>query len=172
MSNFYVVGEITPPMAASFFRGAAGSFITDVVISSPGGDIGLTYGMFDVIKHQGINTHVVGNAASAAAVLLQAGKKRTMTRSSLLLFHAPPADRDVPDVEFRLHVQLVEMVAQRLGIEMIEAHGLFDDTWISAERALELGLIDEIAEAAGVMEWTNEQSNRDTESGSAKDSVV
>jgi len=162
MSNFYVVGEISPAMATSFFRGAAGRFITDVVISSHGGDTGLTYGMFDVIKHQEINTHVVGLAQSAAAVLLQAGKWRTMTNSSLLLFHR--AEEGVSDQEFRLFTQLVEMAAQRAGLPFIEAIGMFDDKFINANRALELGLIDEIAEDVKVMRWIDGESDRDRQS--------
>jgi hypothetical protein len=38
--SFYVVGEITPRIAFQFFRDT--ERITDVAISSPGGDIGLT----------------------------------------------------------------------------------------------------------------------------------
>jgi hypothetical protein len=44
--SFSVVGEIT----AQIFRDA--KRITDVEISSPGGDIGLTLGMFDIVKSQ------------------------------------------------------------------------------------------------------------------------
>jgi ATP-dependent protease ClpP protease subunit len=162
MSNFYVVGEINPAMATSFFRGAAGRFITDVVISSPGGDVGLTFGMFDVIKYQHIYTHVVGLAQSAAGVLLQAGTWRTMTNSSLLMFHRP--EENVSDQEFRLFTQLVEAVAQRISMPFIEAVGLFDNKFINANRALELGLIDEIAEDVKVMRWIDGESNRDRQS--------
>ena len=153
MSNFYVIGEIGPAMATSFFRGAAGRFITDVVISSPGGDVGLTFGMFDVIKYQEISTHVVGLAQSAAGVLLQAGTRRTMTNSSLLMFHRP--EENVSDQEFRLFTQLVEAVAQRISMPFIEAVGLFDNKFLNANRALELGLIDEISEDANIMRWVD-----------------
>jgi hypothetical protein len=66
--SFYVVGEITSQIALPFFRDA--KRMTDVVISSPGGDFGLTLGMFDVAHSRKMNTHVVGFAQSAAAVLL------------------------------------------------------------------------------------------------------
>jgi ATP-dependent protease ClpP protease subunit len=141
-STFIFTGEITPASANQFLYVAAENIITDVVISSPGGDIGLTLGLFDVIKFQGINTHVVGLAQSAAAVLLQAGKRRTMTNSSLLMFHAP--EENCTDAEFRLYTQLVEMVVQRTGLNIAEGHDLFDNKFINANRALELNLIDEI----------------------------
>lgn len=155
MSNFYAVGQIDPEMARAFFAGLVPENYTDVVISSPGGDVGLTYGMFDVIKFYGLRTHGVGLLQSAAAVLLQAGKWRTMTNSSLLVFHAPA--EDVSDQQFRLHTQLVEMVAQRAQLNIAEAHDLFDSHFITANRALELGLIDEIAEDAKYMRWVKDE---------------
>lgn len=153
-SAYIITGEITPQLARNFFSIAAEDLVTDVVISSPGGDIGLTYGMFDVIKFKDMYTHVVGLAQSAAAVLLQAGKWRTMTNASLLMFHSPA--EDCSDADFRLYTQLVEMVAQRTGMNIAEAHDLFDNKFINANRALELGLIDEIAEDAKVMRWTKD----------------
>jgi ATP-dependent protease ClpP protease subunit len=166
-STYYITGEITPAIANQFFWLVGEDTIDDVVISSPGGDIGLTYGMFDVIKFNGIDTHVVGVAASAAAVLLQAGVRRTMTNSSLLLFHEP--GEKMTDAEFRLHSQLVEMVAQRAKMEVIEAHGLFDNKFINANQALQLGLIDEIAEDAKWMRWIkNGRIDNDVEGSGGK----
>lgn len=155
--TFVITGEITPQVAERFFYLTEEEQITDIVISSPGGDIGLVYGMFDVAKFKDMHTHVVGLAQSAAAVLLQAGTWRTMTNSSLLMFHSP--EENCPDAEFRLYTQLVEMVAQRTGLNIAEAHDLFDNKFINANRALELNLIDEIAEDAEVMRWTRNDRN-------------
>ncbi|MGA7855445.1 MAG: ATP-dependent Clp protease proteolytic subunit, partial [Candidatus Acidiferrales bacterium] len=99
--TFVITGEITPQVAERFFYLTEEEQITDIVISSPGGDIGLVYGMFDVAKFKDMHTHVVGLAQSAAAVLLQAGTWRTMTNSSLLMFHSP--EENCPDAEFRLY---------------------------------------------------------------------
>lgn len=152
--TFVITGEITPRVASDFFYLTEEEQITDVVISSPGGDIGLVYGMFDVIRFKNMHTHVVGLAQSAAAVLLQAGTWRTMTNASLLMFHAP--EENCTDSEFRLYTQLVEMVSQRVGCNIAEAHDLFDNKFVNANRALELGLIDEIAEDAKVIRWTRD----------------
>jgi ATP-dependent protease ClpP protease subunit len=153
-TTFYITGEIRPENVNQFLWLAGEDLIRDVVISSPGGDIGLTYGMFDVIRFNDINTHVVGAAFSAAAVLLQAGTIRTMTNSSVLQFHAPPDP--CTDVEMRLCSQLVEMIAQRTGLAVPEAWGLFDGKIIGANQAMELGLIDEIAEDAKWMRWVKD----------------
>jgi ATP-dependent protease ClpP protease subunit len=155
--TFIITGEITARVASDFFYLAEEEQITDLVISSPGGDIGLTFGMFDVAKFKDMHTHVVGLAQSAAAVLLQAGAWRTMTNSSLLLFHSP--EETCSDADFRLYTQLVEMVAQRSGLNIAEAHDLFDNKFINANRAMELGLIDEIAEDAKVIRWTRDGRN-------------
>jgi ATP-dependent protease ClpP protease subunit len=141
--SFYVVGEITAQIALPFLRDTAR--ITDVVISSPGGDIGLTYGMFDVAHSRKMNAHIVGLAQSAAAVLLQGGKWRTMTNNSLLMFHWP---EEAATPHLRLVEQLVEMVAKRAGMSIPEGRSLFDNTFIKPDRALELGLIDEIRQHA------------------------
>ena len=153
MSPFIFTGEINSINAGQFLNVSAEGLINNVVISSPGGDIGLTYGLFDVIRFHKMDTHVVGMAQSAAAVLAQAGEWRTMTNSSLLVFHSPEKE-SVSDKEFRMFMQLVEMVAQRTDMHVTEALGLFDNNFITANRAMELGLIDEIAEDAKVMRWT------------------
>ena len=135
--SFYVVGEITAQLALPFFQDA--KRITDVMISSPGGDIGLTLGMFDIAQSHGMRTHVAGLAQSAAAVLLQAGKRRTMTTNSLLMFHG--AEEGATPAEIRLVEQLVEMVAKRAGTSVRRTRALFNHNFIKADRALELGLI-------------------------------
>lgn len=150
-STYMLTGEITAETARQFFWLAGEDAVDDVVICSPGGDVGCAFGMFDVIKFNGIKTHIVGMAQSAAAVLSQAGSWRTMTNSSLLLFHSPPEGS--PDQAWRCHTQLAEMVAQRTGLSYPEALGLFDDKFIDANRALELNLIDEIAEDAEWYRW-------------------
>jgi ATP-dependent protease ClpP protease subunit len=138
--SFYVIGEINSQLALPFFRDARR--ITDVLISSPGGDIGLTLGMFDIAQSHGMRTHVAGLAQSAAAVLLLAGKWRTMTKNSLLMFHAP--EEDATQAVLQLAEQLAEMVVKRVGMSDTEGRRLFDNAFINANRALELGLIDEI----------------------------
>ena len=76
---------------------------------------------------------------SAAAVLLQGGKWRTMTNSNLVR-----PEEDATPAELQMFSQLVEIVAKRTGMSVTERRGLFNNTFIKADRALELGLIDEI----------------------------
>ncbi len=123
------------------------------MISSPGGDVGVMLAMHDQIRlNEGV-TIGTGLLQSAAAVLLQAGKVRKMTRNGLLLFHEPEAilqpgatEPKIPDQEWTLHTHLVGLVADRTGMSEIEAYDLFDGKFINPERAINLNLIDEIIE--------------------------
>lgn len=123
------------------------------LISSPGGDVSVMLAMYDQIRIGEGVTIGTGFLQSAAAVLLQAGKVRKMTRNSLLLFHEPEAVLEpgtgyakIPDQEWTLHTHLVGLVADRTGMSEIEAYDLFDGKFINPERAKNLNLIDEIIE--------------------------
>jgi ATP-dependent protease ClpP protease subunit len=128
------------------------------LISSPGGDIGVMLAIYDQIRlTRGITTGT-GLLQSSAAVLLQAGTVRRMTRNSLLLFHEPARVKqekelpggiveivnEIPDQEWTLHTHLVGLVADRTGMSEIEAYDLFDGRFINPERAKNLNLVDEI----------------------------
>jgi ATP-dependent protease ClpP protease subunit len=131
---FYVVGEITAQIALPFFRDA--KRITDVTISSPGGH---RAHVWDVrcCAVTSMSTHVVGIAQSASAVLSQAGKWRTITNSSFLMFHG--AEEGAAPAHLQLVKQLVE-IAKRSGMSVKKVRGLFNNnTFIKADRALELG---------------------------------
>lgn len=74
------------------------------------------------------------------------------------MFHEPErptGSEDMTDPEWYLHTKLVAMVQQRTGMDLIEAHDLFDGHFITAERALELGLCDEILNLGGQDGGTN-----------------
>lgn len=130
------------------------------LISSPGGDIGVMLAMYDQIRQTEGDTIGTGLLQSSAAVLLQAGKVRKMTRNSLLLFHEPARKEqkkelpggiveiinEIPDQDWTLHTHLVGLVADRTGMSEIEAYDLFDGKFINPERAKNLNLIDEIIE--------------------------
>jgi hypothetical protein len=58
------------------------------------------------------------------------GKWRTMTNSSLLMFHG--SEEDATDAEPSLHAQLVEMVAKRPGMSVADRS--FNNTFIEADQ--------------------------------------
>jgi hypothetical protein len=124
----------------------------ELAICSPGGDIGLMIGMYDQIIQRDIPTVALGVVESAAAVLFLAGHTRYMYPNSMLLFREPKhpeGSADMTDPDWYLHTKMVAMIVQRTGMDLIEAHDLFDGKFISAERALELGLCDKILNLGG-----------------------
>ncbi len=162
----FIIGEINAQLLQDFFaREADPESIRyrghrEYLISSPGGDIGYMLAMFDQIRLSEASTIAAGVLQSAAAVLLQAGKVRKMTRNGLLLFHEPEkkkfvanpgaeteqVEEKIPDLEWTLYTHIVGLVADRTGMSKIEAYDLFDGRFINAERAKNLNLIDEIIE--------------------------
>jgi len=149
-----VIGEIN----AELFREYMSIYhhpSVGVLISSPGGDIGYTLAMLDDIDEHKRTTRATGICQSAAAVLATAGEgKRIATMDALFRF-VPPAPEPmtdpetglvidkIPDLRWYLHSLLVARLAYRLGNKP-EAYDLFDGKFISATRAKELGLIDEV----------------------------
>lgn len=143
---FPAFGEITPRMAIELMSSRA-----TVLISSPGGDIGSMLAMYDHIRHYEMKTFATGVCQSAAAVLLQAGALRIMSRNALLRFMGPEEenlvkedDEYVDPLIHHLASNMANLVMERTGMALPEAYDLFDGKFINAERALALNLVDKI----------------------------
>ena len=160
----FIVGQIDEKIANHFFQNLVDPEYVQAsekqfLISSPGGDVGYMLSMFDQIRIMGATTIGSGILQSAAAVLLQAGKIRKMTRNSLLVFHEPEKRKtvlpavdgrkekvveEIPQKDWTLYTHLVGLVADRTGMSEIEAYDIFDGKFITPEKAKTLNLIDEI----------------------------
>ena len=142
----------------------------EIVFNSPGGDVVNGMALFDFIQQlrkvgHYITTSTVGYAASMAGILLQAGDKRVMGRQSWLLIHEASfgAGGKIGDVEDT--VEWVKMVMDRvldifadrcqgakhaskpLTKRQIATKWRRKDWWISADDALDYGLVDEVGPA-------------------------
>ena len=129
----------------------------NIYINSPGGDINAMFAIYDTMSYirPDINTICLGQAASAAAVLLAAGTrgKRLALPHSRVIIHQPysGAQGQASDVELaakeimRLKAALEDVLAQHTGqtIEKIQAD-TDRDFVMTAEQAKEYGIIDEI----------------------------
>jgi hypothetical protein len=157
MKPLILLGKIDDIFAERFYdwideNNYRTSGYSEVCIGSQGGDVGLMIGMYDQIIQRDIPIIALGIVQSAAAVLFLAGKTRSMYPNSLLMFHEPDSSEGsggMTDPDWWLHSKLVAMVVQRTGMSLIEAHDLFDGKFISAERAVELGLCDKILNLGG-----------------------
>ena len=129
----------------------------NIYINSPGGDINAMFAIYDTMSYirPDINTICLGQAASAAAVLLAAGTpgKRLALPHSRVIIHQPysGAQGQASDVELaakeimRLKAALENVLAQHTGqsIEKIQTD-TDRDFVMTADQAKEYGIIDEI----------------------------
>ena len=126
-------------------------------INSPGGVISSFFAIYDTIQHikPDVSTFCMGQAASAAAVLMAAGApgKRFALPHSRIMLHQPHGgvEGQVTDIEIqakeivRLRVELNEVLVEHTGQELLRIETDTDrDYWMTAPEAKEYGVIDEV----------------------------
>jgi len=130
----------------------------NIYINSPGGDISALFAIYDTMQFikNDIATICLGQAASAAAVLLAAGTKgkRLALPHSRVLLHQPYAQvgySQVTDLELaareilRMRDILEEILANHTGQPIERIHKDTDrDFVMEAAAAKEYGIIDEV----------------------------
>jgi ATP-dependent Clp protease protease subunit len=131
-------------------------------INSPGGSIAAGMAIYDTMQFVNceVATYCVGQAASMAAVLLAAGTagKRKALPNSRIMIHQPLAGAEGTAEDIIIHAKEFVKVKERLNRILIKHTGhplakIEQDTdrdrFMSAEEALEYGLIDHVIERAG-----------------------
>ena len=130
----------------------------NIYINSPGGDINSLFAIYDTMQFikNDIATICLGQAASAAAVLLAAGTKgkRLALPHSRVLLHQPYGQvgyGQVTDLEIaakeilRMRDLLEEILADYTGQSLERIHTDTDrDFVLEAQEALEYGIIDDV----------------------------
>ncbi|CAB4542222.1 MAG: ATP-dependent Clp protease proteolytic subunit [Actinomycetes bacterium] len=130
----------------------------NLYINSPGGDITALFAIYDTMQFikNDIATICLGQAASAAAVLLAAGTKgkRLALPHSRVLLHQPYGQvgyGQVTDLEIaakeilRMRELLEEILAHHTGQSMERIHADTDrDFVMEAQEAIEYGIIDAV----------------------------
>ena len=126
-------------------------------INSPGGDMTALFAIHDTMRYiaPDVSTICVGQAASAAAVLLAAGTKgkRYALPNARVLVHQPHGGAQGQSVDLEIAVaEMVEMRRRMVAIlteatgqtaERI-AHDMDRDFFLRGEKAVEYGLVDAI----------------------------
>ncbi|MEV4411984.1 ATP-dependent Clp protease proteolytic subunit [Catellatospora sp. NPDC049609] len=127
-------------------------------INSPGGSFTAMTAIYDTMQfvRPDIQTVCLGQAASAAAVLLAAGTpgKRLALPNSRIIIHQPATEGGYgqgSDIEIqareimRMRTQLEEMLARHSGREQAQVKKDIDrDKILTAPEALEYGLVDSV----------------------------
>lgn len=128
-----------------------------IYLNSPGGSVYAGLGIYDTMQYisSDVATICTGMAASMAAVLLTAGQKgkRTALPHSRVMIHQPMggAEGQASDIEIttreilKLRDELYEIVATHSGNPIDRIRKDSDrDHWMTAQEALDYGMIDEI----------------------------
>ncbi len=129
----------------------------NLYINSPGGDITALFAIYDTMQYvkNDISVVCLGQAASAAAVLLSAGTrgKRYALPHSRIMLHQPyggvagqAADIEIQAKEIlRMREEIDQVLAHHTGqpIERV-ARDTDRDFYLSADEAREYGVIDEV----------------------------
>lgn len=128
-------------------------------INSPGGDMNGLFAIYDTMQfiHSDVATICVGQAASAAAVLLAAGApgKRFALPNARVLIHQPHGGAQGQSTDMELAVaEMVEMRRRMVDILVDATHqpreritnDIDRDYIVRGQQALDYGLIDEIIE--------------------------
>jgi ATP-dependent Clp protease protease subunit len=128
-----------------------------IYINSPGGEITGLFAIYDTMQYikPDVSTICVGQAASAAAVLLAAGAhgKRYALPHARILIHQPHggASGQAVDIEIqakeiiRMRELLDELLAHHTGQPLDKvAHDTDRDFIMSAAEAQEYGIVDEV----------------------------
>ncbi|MBM3799528.1 MAG: ATP-dependent Clp protease proteolytic subunit [Actinobacteria bacterium] len=138
----------------------------NIYINSPGGDITALFAIYDTMQFikNDIATICLGQAASAAAVLLAAGTKgkRLALPHSRVLLHQPYGQvgyGQVTDLEIaakeilRMRDLLEEILARHTGQPIERIHADTDrDFVMEAPEALRYGIIDEVISSRAVVD--------------------
>lgn len=131
-----------------------------VEINSPGGDVFAGTAMFNMVRAwakdgKTVVTKVTGVAASIASVIFLAGDKRVMPKNTFAMVHQPwtfamgNADdlREQADTLEKIGGGMVKTYMDRTGLSEDEVNALLaQDTWLSADEALEKGFATEVSD--------------------------
>jgi ATP-dependent Clp protease protease subunit len=130
----------------------------EIYINSPGGSFTALTAIYDTMRYikPDVRTVCLGQAASAAAVILAAGTKgkRLALPNSRILIHQPATEGGYgqsSDIEIqareilRIRALMEQMLAEDTGKTPEEvSRDIERDKYLTAEQALEYGIIDEV----------------------------
>ena len=164
ISVYDVIGEdsfsgdgITARRIAGALRGIGPNAVT-VNVNSPGGDMFEGLAIYNLLREHPaeVTVRVMGLAASAASIIAMAGDKIEMGLGSMFMVHnswgmvvGNQNDmREGAEIFAEFDAAMSEIYAARTGMDKDEIAALMNaETWIRAERAIEMGFAESTFEA-------------------------
>jgi ATP-dependent Clp protease protease subunit len=130
-------------------------------VNSPGGDVVALFGILDTMRHvrSPVATTCVGQAASAAAVILAAGTKgmRSVLPNARVLIHQPHGGAQGQSVDMEIQVREMVEMRERIVDLLVDATGQSRDRIVAdmdrdyilrGDAAVEYGMVDEVVTRA------------------------
>ncbi len=141
----------------------AGSGDITVWINSPGGDCVAAAQIYNMLMdYKGnVTVKIDGIAASAASVIAMAGTKVLMSPVSMMMIHNPMTVAFGDSAEIQKAIEMLASVKDSIinayeiktGLSRTKLSHLMDaETWMDANKAVELGFADEIMQRVGSAE--------------------
>lgn len=145
--------EATSPRDVGSVLEEAGGETVDVYINSPGGEIASGSEIYSMLREYGnVKIHITGQACSAASVIAMSGWCE-MASTALMMIHCVSTRAAGNRAEMEHTASVLKAADDAIStaytaktgkdrdeiLEMMEA-----ETWITAEKAVELGLIDQV----------------------------
>lgn len=161
--------EITPQLFKDELMSGSGNIT--VWINSPGGDCVAAAQIYNMLMdyHGDVTVKIDGIAASAASVIAMAGTKVLMSPTALMMIHNPLTVAIGDSEEMQKAIDMLSEVKESIinayeiktGLSRAKLSHLMDaETWMNANKAVELGFADDLLFKA------------DGECSAAKDSFV
>ncbi|MCM1362599.1 MAG: Clp protease ClpP [Clostridiales bacterium] len=145
--------EITPAMFRDELTKVSGNLT--VWINSPGGDCISASQIYTMLRsHKGkVTVKIDGIAASAASVVTMSGDETMISPTGYLMIHNPMTLASGNKSEMEKAIALLDEIKEgiinayvrKTGLSRNKISKLMDDeTWLNAEKALQLGFVDGI----------------------------
>ena len=128
-----------------------------IYINSPGGSVSAAMAILDTMNHIKTDVHTicVGLAASAAAVILSAGKKgnRSALKNAEIMIHQPHGAAEGQSLDIQIAAKRIQSIHSRLNKILAKNTGQTvdkiaqdsdRDNFMSSEEAKKYGIIDAI----------------------------
>lgn len=153
--------DVTPQMFKEELMDGSGNIT--VWINSPGGDCVAAAQIYNMLReYEGnVTVKIDGIAASAASVIAMAGDKVLMSPVSMMMIHNPMtiAFGDFSEMQKAIDMlagvkdSIINAYEIKTGLSRVKLAHLMDaETWMDANKAIELGFADEIIQRNGAVD--------------------
>ena len=146
--------EATSPRSVADALAKGNGERAEVEINSGGGEIFAASEIYTALRSYagGVHIRIVGLAASAASIIAMAGESEMMATGMMMIHNVQSsADGDYRQMEHTAGVlrdanhAIISAYVAKTGRQEAEIAAMMDaETWITAERAVELGLVDRV----------------------------